>query len=98
MNAQQLLNLKASDLVSVYSGKSGKCSCGCSGTHRYWNAEEGTADRGYTVSPDEVNQRFMNTTLKTIQRNADQAEGWDNIWSYDSGTRVYVAYVRAVAR
>jgi len=92
---EELLALTSDQLVSVYVGKSGRCACGCSGKHRYWDAEEGSKRRGYAVDADEVNRGYVRQTLGTIQLHAEQAEyEGHGIWCYDDGKKMYVAYVR----
>lgn len=100
--AEELLALDASQLVSVYVGRAGRCACGCSGKHRYWDAAEGTEARGYEVAPSEVNRAYVRRTLRTIQEHADEAARIDEadlgdgpIWSWSDEERMYVAYVRA---
>lgn len=75
MNASDVKALLESvtldQVMSVYSGKKGKCYCGCSGDHRYASAHVGAAseDRGYQVTPDEVNDRQVKRVLRIIKEN-----------------------------
>lgn len=54
---------------SVYTGKAHKCCCGCAGKHRYssLNVAQASADRGYEVTPDEVNDRQVVKVLRDVQ-------------------------------
>jgi len=69
-----LQSLTISSVMSVYSGKVGKCYCGCSGTHRYNSAHIETAgkDRGYQIDTDEVNDRQVAKVLKVVQANFNE--------------------------
>ncbi len=81
MNAAEakslLASLSADRVKSVYSGKDGKCCCGCSGNHRYASAHKAVAekDRGYPISKEEVNDRQVKRVLGIVQANftADDA-------------------------
>jgi hypothetical protein len=97
-----LMALDASQLIEAYRGRLG-CACGCRGKHRYWDAAEGTKNRGYEVTPGEVNRAWMAGVLQTIQEHAAEAEyiepvpsplGHGAIWSYEDETHLLIAYVR----
>lgn len=64
--------ITVADVSSVYSGKPG-CCCGCKGNHRYNSAHVASAskNRGYAVTPDEVNDRQVKKVLGVIQQNAE---------------------------
>lgn len=82
----------------VYSGKDGKCCCGCSGTHRYLAAyrEEESKRRGYAIDDDELNDRQVKKVCDLLQSAAEQGtsvvhdEG-DHVWTV-VGSRIYIAY------
>lgn len=93
-NTKNLVDLTEADVVSAYRGKAGKCACGCSGTHRYMDAESGTAHRGYQVDEDEVNPVFVATILRKIQRNAAEAESFGTGWSLVVGSRLLCVYTK----
>lgn len=66
-----LANLTLDQVMSAYSGKAGKCCCGCAGIHRYASAHREIAgkDRGYPISDDEVNDRQVKRVLKIVKEN-----------------------------
>ena len=55
-------------VFKVYSGKSGKCMCGCSGKWTYASdaVEYGSKDRGYEVYEDEVSDRSVKIITKKV--------------------------------
>ena len=73
MNANEVKSLLASvtldQVMSVYSGKAGRCYCGCSGSHRYASKHREIAgkDRGYGVKDDEVNDRQVRRVLRIVK-------------------------------
>lgn len=75
MNANDVVALLASvtadQVMSVYSGKAGRCYCGCSGNHRYAKAHREIAgkDRGYAISDDEVNDAQVKKVLRIVKEN-----------------------------
>lgn len=82
--------------VSVYSGKDGKCCCGCAGTHRYNSRLVATAsaNRGYEVSADEISDAQVTRVLRTIiEGDADGLEFGDRYVSRVVNGRVFVAYL-----
>lgn len=87
------------DVMSVYSGKGGKCCCGCSGIHRYHPAHVAVAakDRGYAIDPKQVNIGQVRRVLRTIQENVAEAEFGTNYVSwvdYDHSEKgkLYIVY------
>lgn len=99
LNILERLALKrmvVADVLQVYSGKPGKCCCGCAGNHRYNSAyvAEASAYRGYEVSADEVNDRQVAKVLALLQANPDLVEASDNNVSAEINGRLYVAYLR----
>src|SRR5208282_3692776 len=78
-----IASIKVSDVSSVYSGKPG-CCCGCNGNHRYnsQHVESASKNRGYAVTPDEVNDRQVKKILAILQANADVvAENRNNFYA-----------------
>jgi hypothetical protein len=75
MNAADVKALLAAvtldQVMSVYSGKVGRCYCGCSGNHRYASKhrEAASKDRGYPVFMDEVNDRQVKKIFKIVKEN-----------------------------
>lgn len=91
--------LALEDVVSVYSGKPGKCCCGCAGNHRYALAHvvSGVAakSRGYAVDADEVNDRQVRKVLRVVQENIgrDDVDAMeDGFASVVVGGRLYIVY------
>lgn len=91
--------IKLRQVIGVYSGKDGRCCCGCSGNHRYPSkyVRRAERNRGYAISPDEINDKQVARVLRLIQENAHAAEYSDGIISTLAsiviGTRVYIAYL-----
>ena len=70
-----VLNTLTIDAIrSAYSGARGKCCCGCSGNHRYASAhvDEATKNRGYSIDPDEVSDRYVKTVFNKIKKNFEE--------------------------
>jgi hypothetical protein len=93
------VKFKADFVRSVYSGKNGKCCCGCAGKHRYASAlrEEASKDRGYEVKDDEVNDRqvakvvaIMNDRSIPFEKDGLQSDYVAKV----VGNRLYIAYFR----
>jgi len=86
-------------VMSVYSGKPG-CACGCRGTHRYNGTmlAEASADRGYAVTPDEVNHKQIKKVVKILLANWSfvQVEGAEFAYAELDG-RSYCAYFKKQA-
>jgi hypothetical protein len=89
--------IRVEDVLKVYSGKNGKCMCGCAGkyTYRKTTQEIGGEKRGYPVTDDEVSDRAVKTILNKI--NAGIREGLaeresDHI-AVVVDKRIYVAYL-----
>ena len=81
-----LTDLTPKDIMSAYSGKDGKCCCGCSGKH--YTSSHATAPR----SP--INDKMVNKILRILQ--AAPANEVDNMGSCIStviGTRLYIIYL-----
>ena len=55
------MTLTLDNVASVYSGKRGRCACGCSGKHTYSTEHKvwASKDRGYDVGDDEINDRTV---------------------------------------
>jgi|SRR5882672_7491400 len=88
-------NIKHDQIMKVYSGKDGKCSCGCAGKYSYNSkyVTEGSKDRGYEVSHDEVNDKQITRVLNTIKKNEDDIDFDESEFvSVVVGERCYVAY------
>jgi hypothetical protein len=85
-------------VLSTYNGKAHACCCGCSGTHSYPTDPDLAAlagkRRGYAVEPDEQNDRKMANVIRKINANLSEVEEQPTYWSYETPTRLYVAYKR----
>lgn len=88
---------------SVYSGKAGKCMCGCAGKHSYNPAHqaEGSKARGYAVGEEELSAAQVTRVLRVIQSEAAQGRAEFDIggeWiSARIGNRDYTAYLTEAA-
>jgi hypothetical protein len=94
--------LTADKLRSVYSGKAGECCCGCSGAHTYnsKHVAEAGQDRGYEVTPDEVNDTVVERVLRKLQREYPTAKERTlrtSFVSVDVGSRVHILYLTHAA-
>jgi len=99
LNAVQrlaLARLVPADLFGVYSGKNGKCCCGCAGNHRYVaaNREAAGLHRGYAVSDDEVNDRQVAKVLGLLKANVEEVQQDYDHFALVVGERLYVAYLK----
>jgi hypothetical protein len=81
-------------IQSVYSGRNGRCCCGCAGKHTYASAFQLSAGimRGYAVEDKEV----RNATVKLICNKINAAgpiesKSGDHFYAI-VGDRLYVAY------
>jgi hypothetical protein len=79
---------------NVYSGKPGKCCCGCAGIHRY-NAKFATDD----YECKNTNDRFVKKVINILKKNASSYIPSDvdldeNYVAAIVGNKLYVAYVR----
>lgn len=86
--------IEINQVKSVYSGKPGRCCCGCSGIHRYAKDHRNWAskNRGYTVTDDEINDRFVKKVVNIINANIEVADVGVNNTSVEMNNRLYVAY------
>ena len=77
MNVNELLaSVTVDQVMSVYSGKAGRCYCGCSGKHSYASKHVAIAskDRGYAVDADEVSDRQVKKVLGIVKANFDASD------------------------
>ncbi len=113
MNANDVAALLATvtvaQVMSVYSGKKGRCYCGCSGNHRYASAhrEAASKDRGYDVGDDEVSDREVKRVLNIVKKNFsvpedvtpgnepyhDGEDGFVSHFTAEVGERSYTIYM-----
>ena len=91
-------NLTRDDIVSVYSGRAGKCCCGCAGKHTYnsKHVDVASKSRGYAVAPEEVNDTIVTKVLRTVQANEEcirvDLSSPPHV-SVDVGQRRYILYL-----
>lgn len=99
--AKKIVDL--AQVSSVYSGKDNHCCCGCAGKHTYASAHVKWAgrDRGYAVTPDEVNDRTVKLIVNKINLcYAGLVEGGrkdiqeTDFISAVVGDRLYIAYLK----
>ena len=78
MNASltTLSKAKVEEVLNVYSGRDGKCCCGCSGKYSYNSkrVDEGSRERGYRVDPEECNDKMVAKVLKLMKDNLEMVE------------------------
>ena len=85
-------------VMSVYSGKNGKCCCGCAGKHYYASQfrEFASEHRGYEVTDNEVSDRMV-TKVVGIINSASSVEvpstAAPTFFSTVVGERLYIAYL-----
>lgn len=97
--------LDPADFMNVYSGRDGKCCCGCAGKYTYSDKATGRGAelRGYAIGDDEINERTFRMMLRKIERviSSPEAEDLDECAQYVSvvaGNRLYIAYRTPEAR
>lgn len=83
---EDLHTLQLSDVTQVYSGKDGRCCCGCSGTHSYPSTAK-------VESWQKVNDKEVKRIFGILKKNASEAEFGGNHFSVVIGQRLYIAYV-----
>ena len=81
------------NILSVYSGKQGRCMCGCSGKYTYnpQFRKEGSLRRGYEVTAEDCNERTVKMIAKKVLTNP--LVKYEDDYAYvDTDTRSYVVY------
>ena len=92
------MTLTLDNVASVYSGKAGRCCCGCSGKHTYASAlrAEASKSRGYEVRDEEINDRtvrmIFNKVMKAYYKDVTKIS--ETCYSYETDTRLYVVYLK----
>lgn len=89
------MTLTLDNVASAYSGKVGRCCCGCSGKHTYASAlrAEASKSRGYEVRDEEVNDRTVKIIFNKVMKNGFK-KITDTYYSYETDTRLYVVYLK----
>ena len=97
MTSERFQAVTSDDVMSVYSGKPGKCCCGCSGAHRYNPVHRAELRaRGYMLDDKSVNGAQVLKVLRLVQ--AADAEGkaeYDDDDAYVSAevaAKLYIVY------
>jgi hypothetical protein len=64
-----ITSLTPADVMKVYSGRDGACTCGCAGTYRVSSLHRAAADadRGYAHDDADVNDRQVAKVLRVFQ-------------------------------
>ena len=78
---------------SVYSGLSGRCSCGCNGKYTYASQYRTDSEKrlGYQLTDDQINDRVVKMIFNRVAKNPDHID--ENILSYfDNGRRIWIVY------
>ncbi len=89
----QLQNVTPSQVAKVYTGKAGRCCCGCAG--RYFYAADQAAEaeqRGGTVNPAQVTRVLRLLQAETATEVEDGLS--EVLLSCTVGSRLYVAFLR----
>jgi len=92
------MKIELANVASVYSGKDGKCCCGCAGKHTYASAhrEWASQNRGYKVEDEDVSDRtvklIVNKMNKLFEGGATPDYVEQDFVSVVTGARLYVAY------
>lgn len=89
---------ETSDIMKTYSGKDGKCCCGCSGKYYYnsLHVEEGSKNRGYKVTKEDINDTQVTRILNKILNTEFEEER--TYISTVIGKRLYIAYLTEKAQ
>ena len=77
-------------VVKVYSGKNGRCMCGCSGKYSYTAYGAAEHDPGYDVS-DAVNERSVKIISKKVLSDPNKVVEGDIVYAID-GDRIRAVY------
>jgi hypothetical protein len=95
LDIDSILKLTTDDILSAYSGKAGKCCCGCAGSHRYnpRYRELGNQRRGYDLQDKDVNLAQVKAVLKKVQANVEGAELDGDHVHVTVGSRIYIVYL-----
>ncbi len=71
-------------ITKVYSGKAGKCCCGCSGNYRYATGKA-------VHTHDKVNDNQVKKIVNLLNANPDTKADSNHYWVETDG-RLYIAY------
>jgi hypothetical protein len=85
--------VKVENIMKVYSGRKGKCACGCSGTYRYASVhrEMGAIYTGREIDDEDVNDKQVRKVVNIINKNLENAEVDKDGVTLTIGERLYFA-------
>jgi len=81
-----LKKMKFEDVGQVYSGKDGRCCCGCAGIHRR------SSVIGKRYPYDVINDKFVRKVLKILQDRIAEVTVGDNNFAVVIWERLYIVY------
>jgi hypothetical protein len=94
-NEHKVTRLNVEHVASVYSGRNGKCCCGCAGKHSYASRHRfwASSNRGYAVDSNEVSDRSVKTIVNKMMKagNMKLSRSGDHVYTVVDN-RLYVAY------
>ncbi len=96
MEKKAIEPINKDQVLSVYSGEANACCCGCKGKHSYRESAIARAvaskKRGYPIDDNEVSERSVSFVVNKINANLGDAENYESFWSFETPTRLYIAY------
>jgi hypothetical protein len=83
-------------VYSVYTGKAGKCCCGCAGKHTYVSTHRdfSTNNRGYKVEDHEICDSAAKRIFNQIVNDPDAKVDDAGFITVESDTRLKIAYFK----
>jgi hypothetical protein len=83
-----------SKVLKAYSGKAGKCRCGCAGKYVYPTAKQEQAgkDRGFSVDVVELSDRSVKRIYNKVLKHIAEAEDCHTWTDVRIGNRDYTVY------
>ena len=82
-----------SNITKVYSGKAGRCMCGCAGKYSYTAHGAAEDNPGYDVS-DSVNERSVKLIAGKVLRNSNTDYSDTGYAVLDQNGRVLVVFFK----
>ena len=94
----ELPEIKIEQVDCVYIGKPNLCRCGCAGKYVYTkaNLKWSSANRGYTVTADEVSDKKVQSVINKMRKNQTMGiQVLENyIFSLQIGKTEYSIYLK----
>jgi hypothetical protein len=90
------MQFTSENVQQVYTGKDGKCCCGCSGRHRLnpKHHKLGETHHGYTVTKTELSLLMVNRVCEMLNTHPDLlVKNSDDCYSVSLGEKIYIAYL-----